>query len=279
MDEAGGPAAARLDAWLDEDAPFGDLTTDLLAIADVPGRITFAARDAMVLAGAAEAAALLRRAGAHPQDVRPRGTPLAAGETFLVADGPAGALHRTWKVAQTLVEHASGIATRARRVVDAAGPGVVVACTRKSVPGAKALAVDAVRAGGAVMHRLGLSETVLVFPEHRAFLDGEPAGWLPALKARAPERKIVVETDDVADAVTLVRAGADVLQLEKLSPAAVEEAVAAVRAVAPAVVVAAAGGVDETNAAAYARAGANVLVTSAPFFARPGEVRVTLARG
>jgi len=278
VEEPGGLTAARLDAWLGEDAPYGDLTTELLAIADVPGRITFAARSAMVLSGAAEAAALLRRAGARPRDVPARGTPLAAGETFLVAEGGAGALHHAWKVAQTLVEYASGIATRARRLVDAAGPEVVVACTRKSVPGAKALSVDAVRAGGAVMHRMGLSETVLVFPEHRAFLDAEPAAWLAALKARAPERKIVVETNDVADAVTLARAGADVLQLEKLSPASVAEAAAAVRAVAPPVVIAAAGGIDETNAADYARAGANVLVTSAPFFARPSDVQVTLAR-
>ncbi len=270
--------AARVETWLDEDAPYGDLTTALLAIADVAGRITFAARDAMVLSGAAEAAALLRRAGARPRAVRAHGTPLAAGETFLVADGPAGALHRAWKPAQTLVEYACGIATRARRLVDAAGPQAVVACTRKSVPGAKAFSVDAVRAGGAVMHRLGLSETVLVFPEHRAFLDSEPAAWLAALKTRAPERKIVVETDDVADAVTLARAGADVLQLEKLSAAAVAEAAAAVRAVAPAVVIAAAGGIDETNAADYARAGARVQVTSAPFCARPSDVQVTLAR-
>jgi len=44
------------------------------------------------------------------------------------------------------------------------------------------------------------------------------------------------------------------------------------------VVMAAAGGIDETNAADYARAGANVVVTSAPFFARPSDVAVTLAR-
>jgi len=273
----GGPAAARLDAWLDEDAPYGDLTTDLLAIHSVPGRMTFAARSAMVLAGVEAAAALLERAGASPRDVRPSGTRLAEGEAFLVAEGPAGALHRAWKVAQTLVEYASGIATTARRVVDAAGPEVVVACTRKSFPGTKAISVDAVRAGGAVMHRLGLSETVLVFPEHRAFLDAAPATWLAELKTRAPERKIVVETDDVADAVALARAGADVLQVEKRSPAALAELAAAVRAVAPEVVIAAAGGVDATNAASYARAGANVLVTSAPFFARPCDVQVTLA--
>ena len=271
-----GQAAARLDAWLGEDAPYGDLTTELLGIETVPARITFAARSGMVLAGVEAAAALLERAGAYPRDVRRSGVPLAAGDAFLVAEGPAGALHRAWKVAQTLVEYAAGIATAARRVVDAAGPDVVVACTRKSFPGTKAISVEAVRAGGAVMHRLGLSETVLVFPEHRAFLDVAPAVWLAGLKARAPERKIVVETGDVADAVALARCGADVLQLEKLSPAEVAEVVAAVGAVAPLVLIAAAGGVDEANARAYARAGASVLVTSAPFFARPCDVQVKL---
>jgi molybdenum transport protein len=95
-------------------------------------------------------------------------------------------------VAQTLVEIWSGIATAARAIVDAAtavSPDVVVACTRKNVPGTKSYAVRAVRAGGAVMHRLGLSETVLVFPEHRAFLGDEPLReTVRRLRRAAPEK-------------------------------------------------------------------------------------------
>ncbi|MBP2299889.1 ModD protein [Azospirillum picis] len=266
---------AAIDALLAQDVPYGDLTTDGLGIAGRPARMSFAARAGMVLAGTEEAARLVERAGGRVLRAEPSGTAVAAGAVFLEANGAAGSLHRAWKVAQTLVEYASGIATRARRIVEAA-PGVTVACTRKNFPGAKDISVKAVQAGGAVMHRLGLSETLLVFPEHRAFLDGPPDGWIADLRRKAPEKKIVVEVGSVEEAVLFARAGADVIQLEKLPPDAARAVIEATRDLAPPPVVAPAGGVTEANAAAYAAAGCRLLVTSAPFFGQPADVRVVL---
>ena len=176
---------ASLDALLADDAPYGDLTTQALGIGQRPGRIAFAARGDMVLCCAEEAERKLTLSGARPVRRRASGDRLAAGEVFLEAEGPAAALLRAWKVSQTLVEYASGIATATRRIVDAARivrPDIAVACTRKNFPGTKAVAVKAVLAGGAQMHRLGLSETLLVFPEHRAFLDG-PDDFLGRIEA------------------------------------------------------------------------------------------------
>jgi len=266
---------SALDALLAQDVPYGDLTTDSLGLAGRPATMRFAARAAMVLAGTEEAARLVEKAGGRLTQVLPSGTAVEAGAVFLESDGPADALHRAWKVAQTLTEYASGIATRARRIVDAA-PGVTVACTRKNFPGAKDLSVKAVMAGGAVMHRMGLSETLLVFPEHRAFLSGPPEAWIADLRRRAPEKKIVVEAGSVEEAVALAEAGADVIQLEKLPPEAARAVIEATRHLTPAPVVAPAGGVTEANAAAYAAAGCRLLVTSAPFFGPPADVKVTL---
>jgi len=272
---------AMLDALLAEDAPNGDLTTRALGIAARPGRIRFAARAAMTLACVEEAERLLARLGARPHRHRASGDAVAAGEVVLEAEGPAAALHAGWKTAQTLIEATSGIAGAARRIVDAARavePGIVVACTRKTFPGARALMARAVLAGGAELHRSGLSETVLVFPEHRAFLggaDGFPA-MLDDLKRRLPEKKVVVETASAAEAIALAQAGADVIQLEKLPPGEVRGVVEAVRALNPAPVIAAAGGVNEANAADYAAAGCRVLVTSAPYWARPADIKVTI---
>lgn len=274
---------AKLADLLAQDAPYGDLTTSLLEIGAMPGRIRFCARGDMVLACVEEAARILELAGAAVDpDYSPSGAFLPAGTEFLRATGPAAALHRGWKVAQTLVEACSGIASRARRIVEAAqaaAPSCVVACTRKNFPGGKELSVKAVLAGGAQIHRLGLSETVLVFPEHRAFLPADPLAWLPSLKARAPERKIVVETAEVAEACALIDAGADVVQLEKMTPEQAAAVVAHSRRLPKPPAVAAAGGVDENNAGLYAAAGCAALVTTAPYLARPADVKVRLERG
>lgn len=273
---------AKLADLLAQDVPYGDLTTDLLGVGAMPGRIRFCARSDMVLAGSEEAARILEIAGAAvAADPAPSGAFLLAGTEFLRATGPAAALHRGWKAAQTLVEACSGVASRARRVVEAAravAPSCVVACTRKNFPGGKELSVKAVLAGGAQIHRLGLSETVLVFPEHRAFLPADPLLWLPPLRARAPERKIVVETAEVAEACALIDAGADVVQLEKMTPEQAAAVVAHSRRSPQQPVVAAAGGVDESNAGAYAAVGCAVIVTSAPYLARPADVKVYLER-
>ncbi len=268
-----------LDALLAQDVPCGDLTTELLGIAGAPGVISFAARETMILGAIGDAAAMFSRAGGEVTAMAAGGTALAAGEQFFTARGPAGALHRVWKVAQTLVEYASGIATRTRRIVDAAEagrPGVVVACTRKNFPGTKGISIRAVRAGGAIVHRLGLSETILVFAEHRRFIADDPTLWLGRLRARAPEKKIVVEVGSVAEALAFARSGADVVQLEKLSPGEVGQVVTAVRGDATGTLVAAAGGINEANAADYAATGADVLVTSAPYFGPPADVKVIL---
>src|SRR3954471_18910077 len=104
--------------------------------------------------------------------------------------GSASALHAGWKAAQTLVEWASGIASGVRVIVDAARakrPDIVVACTRKAVPLTRGLSIKAVRAGGGVMHRTGLSDTVLLFAEHRAFLpEMDEVAIITRLRAKAP---------------------------------------------------------------------------------------------
>lgn len=265
----------ELARMLQDDAACGDLTTESLGIGAAPGRLDFRARGPMVVCGTEEADRLIELAGSRVIWRVDSGTTLAAGDRMLVAEGSAAQLHRAWKTAQTLVEWASGIASSAAAIVSAAG-GVAVACTRKNVPGTKAMSVKAAKAGGAVMHRLGLSETLLLFAEHRRFLGEAPAQTVARLRRGQPEKKTVVEVGDVAEALVWAQAGADVLQLEKFSPAAVAECRHAVNALPVRPLLAAAGGVRADNAAAYVAAGADLLVTSAPFTAAPRDVQVDL---
>lgn len=261
---------------LAEDVPYGDLTTDSLAIGAKSGRIRFAARDPMTVCGTEEARRLCELSGARAGFTLPSGQFAPPDTLLLEAEGPAQALHRVWKTAQTLLEWCAGVASRAAEIQTAARrghPDALVAGTRKNVPGVRALAAKAFRAGGAVMHRLGLSETVLIFAEHRQFLGDEaPAATLARLRRHCPEKRLVVEVHSQEEALRW--ADADVLQLEKFSPAAVAETIAAVAASGATPLIAAAGGIHADNAEDYARAGARLLVTSAPHLAPPRDVQV-----
>ena len=273
----------ELEQLLLDDVPYGDLTTDALGIGAVAGSMQFTARDRMVLALAEDAATIIELAGCKVDLRACSGTALEPGSPILMAQGPASALLRSWKVAQTLIEIWSGVATSARAILDAArvvAPQIAVACTRKNIPGAKRFAVAAVKAGGAVMHRLGLSETVLVFPEHRAFLGGVPlATVVDQLRRAAPEKRLVVEVTSFEAAVEAAVAGFDVIQAEKFTPAEIASLVARMKAMASVwnrPVVTAAGGIHAENVAAYAQAGADIVVTSSPYLARPRDVQVRI---
>ncbi|WP_321333741.1 ModD protein [Breoghania sp.] len=269
----------HLTRLLAQDVPCGDLTTDVLGIEDIPARMTFRARDRMVACACEEAARMVELSGGEVLSFVPSGTAVEPGELFWEVEGTAGALHLAWKLALTLVEYSSGIATRANRLVVAAragNPDIVVGCTRKNFPGTKEISIKAVLAGGATVHRLGLSETFLVFDNHRRFLKGPVESWVAHAKAQIPEKKICIETDTVEEAIRLARAGADVLQLDKMPVADVAEAVARIRELGLSCVLAATGGVNESNAAAYAATGCDMLITSSCYFGRPCDVKAVI---
>ena len=277
------PSESLIDALLLEDGAEGDLTTEALGLKGRRGRIVFTARAAMTVAGVELSAAMLERRGAPVRLGCRTGDALSAGAEILSGEGDASGLHLAWKVSQTLVEILSGVATSARAIVDAVeavDPHVRVACTRKTFPGGRLLSHLAVKAGGAILHRAGLSETVLVFAEHRAFLRDEPlASISKRLRRAAPEKKLAIEVGSVEPARGAIEAGFDVIQLEKFSPEAVADVASFARGRASPPLIAAAGGVTAANAAAYVRAGAGLIVTSAPYSAPPRDVSVTITSG
>jgi molybdenum transport protein len=271
----------EIDRFIREDCPYGDLTTNLLNIGMRAGRMVFATRHETVVCCTEEAARLLEKLGCTVTAAEPSGTLLAAGREILAATGQAGALHMGWKAALNLLEAASGIATRTRTLVHearAANPAIEVVATRKVFPGTKAVATKAVYAGGALPHRLGLSESVLVFAQHVVFLGDIKELWvrLPEIKNRAKEKKVAIEVTDQIDALAAALAGADMVQVDKMSPEELHALVQAVRNAAPGVLIAAAGGITGENVSAYVATGVDLLVTSAMYWGKPADIAVTM---
>lgn len=272
----------RLDYFIHEDVPYIDLTTEELGISDEHGRIDYYTREDCVLCGTEEAARIFERLGADVVAMLPSGSRLTAGETFLSVTGTAGALHMGWKVGLNLVDRESGVATRTRRIVDAAhdgNPACGVFATRKCQPGARDLLVKAVTTGGALPHRLGLSETILVFSHHIEFMGGFDAflRQLPSLKTRCAEKKVFAEAD-AEQAIALARTGVDGIQLDKIPLGILAQLVSEVREIDSRITLIATGGINETNAEQYASTGVDGLATTSPYNAKPIDMSVRMIR-
>ena len=270
---------ATIDAWIAEDAPLLDLTTHLLAIGGKPARISFTVRGDTVAACTEEAARVVQHCGGQVQQCLPSGTRVSAGDVLLSATGDAAGLLRAWKVAQNLLEYACGVAGATARMVQAvqaAAPGVAVLTTRKHAPGLRRIALKATLSGGALPHRLSVGETVLVFPQHRALLGDWDAlqAHLAAASQALTEKKCVIEVHSLEDALLAVKAGADVVQFDKVSLDQLRQWCPLLRQQHPRLALLAAGGVNDKNAADYATTGVDALVTSSLHHAPPADIGV-----
>ena len=274
---------SEIETLLREDVPYFDLTASLLELDSIHAEIRFTAKEPLTVCGSEEAEKIFMHLGAETDLVKKSGEKAGAEETVLKAYGSAERLHMGWKVSQNILEHFSGIATRTRSMVDSAargGKNVEVCGTRKHLPGIKHLSLKALCSGGGYPHRLGLSDSVLVFSNHYDLLGGIEAFCreIPSIKARCPEKKVSVEVETLSDALMAAEAGSDIIQLDKLSVESVGEIAEQVKRRNRNIIVAAAGGVNAKNAEAYAAAGADVLVSSWMYFGKPVDYKVTVRK-
>ena len=204
-----------IEELIHEDLQHMDLTTLSMGIEEVPGQITALPKRGCLLAGVEEAARIFEKCGAKAEILIPSGTRAEGGESCLIVRGTAGRLHACYKLAQNVMEYSSGIATRTAAMLEAAraeNPGIHVAVTRKHFPGAKALSLKAALAGGASLHRLGLSDSILAFDQHRVFTDDFTA-LIPRMAEAAFPKAVIAAAGGInADnAGEYAAAGVDIL--------------------------------------------------------------------
>jgi len=274
-------ADETIERFIKEDIPYIDLTTLVLDIGKQKGKMHFISRDHAVVCGTEEVTRIFNKLGVTTVRFLPSGTWVKPGEIFLEADGNAECLHMAWKVSMNILEYCSGIATRTKKLVDKAksiNPKIELVTTRKVFPGTKELAVKAVVAGGGLPHRLGLSETILIFKQHMNFMGGIDGllNKMEEIKARACEKKVIVETECEADAIKLCKAGVDGLQFDKIPPSDLKKIIEKIKTINPHITLIGTGGINEGNIEEYAMTGVNVISTTWVYFGKPVDIGVTI---
>jgi len=271
----------EIDRFIKEDVPYIDLTSWSLGIQDQRGSISYFTREESVVCGTEEVRMIFERFNIKPEQMAPSGTNVKPGDELISGAGRGCDIFMAWKVGQNILEHCSGIATKTRqlvKLVKEVNPHATILTTRKGFPGTKALSVKAVMAGGAVPHRLGLSETVLIFKQHINYIGGFDALLfrIPALKNECCEKKILVETNDYNEAKKLCEAGVDGIQFDKIPAADLKDIVEKLKKEFPKVILLAAGGINEKNAAEYAQAHIDGIVTTSLYSAKPVDIGVNI---
>ncbi|PZE85146.1 carboxylating nicotinate-nucleotide diphosphorylase [Curtobacterium sp. MCBD17_032] len=256
-----------IETALEEDAPWGDVTSETLIPAAATATATLAAREPGVLAGGAVFVAVMHAVdpGLAVSVALRDGHAFAAGDVLASVTGSARSVLRAERVALNLVQRMSGIATLTARYVDAvAGTGTRIVDTRKTTPGLRALERHAVRCGGGHNHRTSLSDAVLAKDNHLAVLLAGGTDVGDAIRA-ARQRlghtvHLEVEVDRLDQVEPVVSAGVDTVMLDNFTVPMLEEGVALVAGRA---LVEASGGVTLDTVAAIAATGVDLVSVGA----------------
>ncbi len=178
----------------------GDVTTDALIDPESQGRWAIAARQGGVVAGldAAILAGALIDSDLEFAIAAPDGARIKAGDTIMEIRGAARSALMAERTMLNFIGRLSGIATLTRTYVDAVdGMGVIIACTRKTTPGMRALEKRAVRLGGGGAHRYGLDDAMLIKDNHIAAAGGVSQAMQLARAAAAHLTAIEIEVDSL----------------------------------------------------------------------------------
>jgi nicotinate-nucleotide pyrophosphorylase (carboxylating) len=219
---------------LDEDAPWGDLTSQSLIPASAHVAARLVAREPGVFSGEDVFLAAMSLTDPavntcfHLHDAEP----FTEATVLATIEGPAQAVLQAERVALNFVQRMSGIATQTAQYVSAvAGTRARIVDTRKTTPGLRLIERYAVRCGGGHNHRYSLSDAVMVKDNHLAILAADGGGnlteALQSMRARLPHTThIEVEVDRPDQIEAVLSAGVDTILLDNFTTAQLSLAVA-----------------------------------------------------
>ncbi|AAT89431.1 nicotinate-nucleotide pyrophosphorylase [Leifsonia xyli subsp. xyli] len=259
---------AAVSAALAEDAPWGDLTSELLIPTSAYASARLAAREPGTFAGGEVFAAAMRLTDPGIQVILAvaDGDAFEAGDTLATVSGPAGSVLTAERVALNFAQRMSGIATLTASFVRAvAHTSARIVDTRKTTPGLRAFERHAVRCGGGGNHRFSLSDAVMAKDNHLAVLTAQSGlSVTAALKKVRRELShtthLEVEVDRLDQIEPVLAAGVDTIMLDNFTLEQLREGVAIVDGRA---IVEASGTVSLSTVRAIAETGVDIISAGA----------------
>ncbi|MDD5406264.1 MAG: ModD protein [Sulfurovaceae bacterium] len=257
--------------YIKEDVPYFDLTTTLQDSPNKKAKMQIFTREDVIVSCSEEAARVAELIGCEVYFALPSKTKAKQGDVIIEFGGSYENIQSAWRSVQLILEYSCKIATYAydmKQEISNINPHCELLVTRKHFPFAKRFCIKSIMCGGAMPHRLGLSETVLFFSHHRKIYVNDEAFYeaLHDIKTKALEKKVVVEPKDFDDAIALMKHGVDVLQMDKTDLQTLKKVVTHKNENYPHIKILGAGGINKENVKEFVAAGIDGVVTSKIYF-------------
>ncbi|MBC1218908.1 carboxylating nicotinate-nucleotide diphosphorylase [Nostoc sp. UCD121] len=257
-----------LRGWLLEDIGRGDRTTNTLLVEDVTlGSAKWIAKASGIIAGLSVAARVFQILNEKVSfaAVAPEGTWCESGQVVAEIHGSLDALLMGERVALNLAMRLSGIATLTNIYIEKIAdlPAQLVD-TRKTTPGLRLLEKYATAVGGAINHRMGLDDAVMIKDNHIAAAGGIEKA-VSRIRSQIPyPLTIEVETESLEQVKEALKHNIDIIMLDNMPVNMMREAVQLIRERNSRVKIEASGNVTLETIRSVAETGVDYISSSAP---------------
>ncbi|MBE9059279.1 carboxylating nicotinate-nucleotide diphosphorylase [Sphaerospermopsis sp. LEGE 08334] len=257
-----------LQSWLMEDIGRGDRTTQsLLSQNSTIRQARWVAKAPGIIAGLPIAARVFQLLNHQVRfvAVKSEGAKCEAGDVVAEIQGSLDALLMGERVALNLAMRLSGIATLTNIYVEKIAdlPAMFVD-TRKTTPGLRILEKYASAVGGAINHRMGLDDAVMIKDNHIAAVGGIGEA-ITSIRSQIPyPLTIEVETESLEQVQEALKYQADIIMLDNMPLTMMTEAVQLIREQDSRVKIEASGNVSLETIRAVAETGVDYISSSAP---------------
>ena len=215
----------------EEDLGAGDFTTSAVVERDRAARAKIVAKQSGVICGLQIAERVFQTRDPNLQvDISTKnGVAVEPGATVITITGSGRSILEAERTALNLIGRMSGIATLARRFVEAvAGTNTIILDTRKTAPLLRELDKYAVRAGGAQNHRLGLFDMVLIKDNHIRYAGGIEQALTSVFAQKQRDQneiKVEIEVRDLDELQQAMRFPVNRIMIDNFSLADMKRAV------------------------------------------------------
>jgi nicotinate-nucleotide pyrophosphorylase (carboxylating) len=254
----------HLKQLLAQDVGQGDVTAAAVIPAGLKVQADVIAKEAGIVAGIEEATVLAESFGLTVKTKVSDGAEVKNKQVLMQICGDAQTLLTVERTLLNLLSRMSGIATATNKLAQQlkkAKSKAKIAATRKSAPGLLFFDKKAVIIGNGDPHRLHLDDMVLIKDNHIA-IAGSAFEAVKRAKAKVSfTKKIEIEVTNVADALAVAKAGADIVMLDNFSPKQVKEAVEQLKKAGlyGKVLLEVSGGINSENLLDYAQAEVDII--------------------
>lgn len=254
----------KIKEFLKEDIGLGDITSGTLIPRLQRAKARLYYREEGVVSGLTEASMIFEYLGCQVQTHAEEGDWTKPGETLLTVEGYASDILVGERTALNIVGRMAGIATQTANIIKKThviDPEVRIAATRKTIPGLRFIDKRAVQHGGGDPHRFRLDDCVLIKDNHLNLLPSITEAVKQARKAVSFTKKIEVEVKTLDEALEAIRAGADIVMFDNMTPTQIKESLKSIKdaGLRERVLFEASGGINAANAESYAETGVDVI--------------------